>query len=463
MPTYYVNPFGLETPTTTNAYPSLPSTILPDSPELDLPHIDTRSNTPDGQTQLRVDDIPGYKGKLVKVLVAFKLYVVSKNKKKEKTWVPCGSTSEFPVDVTLGVTDFDQFRELVAAACNLHFKSTGGIIRESIEDPVRMPLAWLVSIPRVDEWKKSDKVKMKDASDYQDWLVTAFRAGKKSVGLDIRMTDPAEAKRRAKKEDLLAKREARAAAVKASASKKRKAKNGRGGSGGGGDGGGGGDSGGGGGGGGGPDGAYSEVSSDTDNSGSEIDADDFDDINFHMRSIYRAHPTNVTYDRLIPVYIDPTNPRRYILLSTAAVQTWAKDLMERTAGVSLQAPPRSLKYITMSPSKRAKFEQTVGNDNVNLLGQILVALQNNAGTPIERHAMPTSSPPNESDMEAYLEFISVRNKDEVLEVLTANDLTSYKIFKGGLPRKDVMDLGLTLGTVTKLFENTAKFDRHLGA
>ncbi|KAA1087505.1 hypothetical protein PGT21_032732 [Puccinia graminis f. sp. tritici] len=117
----------------------------------------------------------------------------------------------------------------------------------------------------------------------------------------------------------------------------------------------------------------------------------------------------------------------------------------------------------MSPSKRAKFEQTVGNDNVNLLGQILVALQNNAGTPIERHAMPTSSPPNESDMEAYLEFISVRNKDEVLEVLTANDLTSYKIFKGGLPRKDVMDLGLTLGTVTKLFENTAKFDRHLGA
>ncbi|KAA1087506.1 hypothetical protein PGT21_032733 [Puccinia graminis f. sp. tritici] len=327
MPTYYVNPFGLETPTTTNAYPSLPSTILPDSPELDLPHIDTRSNTPDGQTQLRVDDIPGYKGKLVKVLVAFKLYVVSKNKKKEKTWVPCGSTSEFPVDVTLGVTDFDQFRELVAAACNLHFKSTGGIIRESIEDPVRMPLAWLVSIPRVDEWKKSDKVKMKDASDYQDWLVTAFRAGKKSVGLDIRMTDPAEAKRRAKKEDLLAKREARAAAVKASASKKRKAKNGRGGSGGGGDGGGGGDSGGGGGGGGGPDGAYSEVSSDTDNSGSEIDADDFDDINFHMRSIYRAHPTNVTYDRLIPVYIDPTNPRRYILLLTAAVQTWAKDLV----------------------------------------------------------------------------------------------------------------------------------------
>ncbi|KAA1124389.1 hypothetical protein PGTUg99_030007 [Puccinia graminis f. sp. tritici] len=113
---------------------------------------------------------------------------------------------------------------------------------------------------------------MKDPSDYEDWLVTAFRAGKKSVGLDIRMTDPAKVKRRAKKEDLLAKREARVAVVKALALKKRKSKNGHGGRGGGGDGGGGPDGG----------GAYSEVSSDTNNSGSEIDADDFDDINFHM-------------------------------------------------------------------------------------------------------------------------------------------------------------------------------------
>ncbi|KAA1124388.1 hypothetical protein PGTUg99_029993 [Puccinia graminis f. sp. tritici] len=63
MPTYYVNPFGLQTPTTTTADPSLPSTILPDSPELDRPNIDTRSNTPDGDTQLRVDDIPGYKAR----------------------------------------------------------------------------------------------------------------------------------------------------------------------------------------------------------------------------------------------------------------------------------------------------------------------------------------------------------------------------------------------------------------
>ncbi|KAA1124390.1 hypothetical protein PGTUg99_030014 [Puccinia graminis f. sp. tritici] len=117
----------------------------------------------------------------------------------------------------------------------------------------------------------------------------------------------------------------------------------------------------------------------------------------------------------------------------------------------------------MTPSKRAKFEQTIGNDNINLLGQILAAIQNNAGTPIKHHAMPTSSPPNESDIEAYLDFISVRNKEEVLKVLRANDLTSHKIFKGGLPHKDVLDLGLTLGTVTKLFENAAKFDRHLAA
>ncbi|KAH9462570.1 hypothetical protein Pst134EB_006458 [Puccinia striiformis f. sp. tritici] len=98
---------------------------------------------------------------------------------------------------------------------------------------------------------------------------------------------------------------------------------------------------------------------------------EFDDINFHMHKIYKAHPVNVLYDRINPVYLHPGDPQRYILLTLAAVQVWAADLMARKDGVSEHCPPRSLKYLTVSSAKKQRIESSGGGPMLELVSRFL--------------------------------------------------------------------------------------------
>jgi hypothetical protein len=75
-----------------------------------------------------------------------------------------------------------------------------------------------------------------------------------------------------------------------------------------------------------------------------------------------------------------------------------------------------------------------------------------------------SSPPNKSDIEGYIDFLGIQNRDKeyTLEILLANGFHSHKVFKSlGLARSEVKELGLTLGVVTMLFDNVAKYNQHL--
>ncbi|KAI9629047.1 hypothetical protein KEM48_011206 [Puccinia striiformis f. sp. tritici PST-130] len=143
-----------------------------------------------------------------------------------------------------------------------------------------------------------------------------------------------------------------------------------------------------------------------DGSGSEIDADEFDDINFHMHKIYKAHPVNVLYDRINPVYLHPGDPQRYILLTLAAVQVWAADLMARKDGVSEHCPPRSLKYLTVSSAKKQRIDGTAVERNERLEG--------------------VAHPPNDPTLPAYLDYLGIPNRDHVLDVLESNGFTSHR-------------------------------------
>ena len=142
---------------------------------------------------------------------------------------------------------------------------------------------------------------------------------------------------------------------------------------------------------------------------------------------------------------------------------------DRKAGVSVHSPPSCLPYITASGAKRARIHNTDGSGSssginssgVELLAQLLGANRGRSeGSP--NHDSPLSSPPNESHIEEYLEFLGIRDKDHVLEILLANSFHSHKLFKsGGLARADVKALGLTLGVVTMLFDNVTKFKRFM--
>ncbi|KNZ46607.1 hypothetical protein VP01_7126g1, partial [Puccinia sorghi] len=57
----------------------------------------------------------------------------------------------------------------------------------------------------------------------------------------------------------------------------------------------------------------------------------------------------------LTVYIDPANPHRYILITAAACQEWARALIERKEGVTPSCPPRYLQFLTLKESKQAKL------------------------------------------------------------------------------------------------------------
>ncbi|KNE89948.1 hypothetical protein PSTG_16593 [Puccinia striiformis f. sp. tritici PST-78] len=163
-----------------------------------------------------------------------------------------------------------------------------------------------------------------------------------------------------------------------------------------------------------------------------------------MHKIYKAHPVNVLYDRINPVYLHPGDPQRYILLTLAAVQVWAADLMARKDGVSEHCPPRSLKYLTVSSAKKQRIDGTAVERNERLEG--------------------VAHPPNDPTLPAYLNYLGIPNRDHVLDVLESNGFTSHRSFSySGLARTEVRALGLNLGTVTALFDHTGAFDNHLSA
>jgi hypothetical protein len=76
--------------------------------------------------------------------------------------------------------------------------------------------------------------------------------------------------------------------------------------------------------------ASKRKSTDTDSDGGkldELDPEDWDNVNVHMHKIFKNHLVNTMYDRLTPIFIDPSNPHRYILLTEEACSTWAKALV----------------------------------------------------------------------------------------------------------------------------------------
>jgi len=388
---------------------------------------------------------PGdHRGKPIKIMISFRLFAPTKNQQsgpktqaKKKTWGVVNSSHDVPIDVEVEVTSFVDFQSKVITACNEHFGGAGRVIRKGLTARPQA-IFWYGSIARCRSFAKKDLCEIHHSYQYRDWLDVACDAGRSEVALSLKMENPSKVAKRAEMEDLLAAQALRDDAIKNSVSSKRKG----------------------------------------DDDGSEYDSteepdpEEWDTINIHMKRIFKKYLINTQYDRHNPVFLDPANPNRYILLTVDACSQWAKALAERKDGVSIDSPPSSLPYITMTGAKRARLTKkstTSGNDmslnnaNVTLLAELIGAKRVPSPMPDhDRPDTPISSPPNKPDIESYLDFLGIRDKDHTLEILLANGFHSHKVFKSsGLARSEVKELGLTLGVVTMLFDNVVKYEKTL--
>ena len=161
--------------------------------------------------------------------------------------------------------------------------------------------------------------------------------------------------------------------------------------------------------------------------------------------------------------------------------------MNRTPGVTPRSPPRSLPFLTLTGAKRAKFDSLARGDKhvdqvnpnqtqgcrtgstitpaqLDALNELLKTHKGQKTNLVGRSNSPLSSPPNESHLKGYINFLGIRNKEDTLNKLIANGFNSHKVFKSpGLLCSEVRELGLTLGVVTVLFDNVTKYDKYLAS
>ncbi|KNZ60888.1 hypothetical protein VP01_1488g5 [Puccinia sorghi] len=196
----------------------------------------------------------------------------------------------------------------------------------------------------------------------------------------------------------------------------------------------------------------------------ELDTADWECINTHVTKIYEHNLTN------------------YIIITLEACQEWARDLVSLYftlnscfKHVTPKYPPQSLPYITLKGAKQAKINELVpdqspgwrGANTITLaqfkmFSQLLENHKNKTSSPIKRANTPLSSPPNETHLQGYIEFLGIRNKEDTLSKLIANRFNSHKVFKfPGLLCSELRELGLTRGVVTVLFDNVGTYDKYL--
>ncbi|KAA1127845.1 hypothetical protein PGTUg99_004109 [Puccinia graminis f. sp. tritici] len=374
-----------------------------------LPNLSPTPTTPTTEgtgKSTEEGDAPAAKNE-IHITTSLKLYISSKSKQKKKIWVQVTSENDFLVTVVPGETTYDDFLDLVAATCDLKVPNTGDIVAENKPD-----LNWNVTLTRVKGWLKSDAKTVTDASSYDSWIaaIVACKANDKKKEplpcLALRMRNPADLVKRGKQADILAKRAKLKKAMELRKSAKRKA----------------------------GDDIEEEMCEDEEG---EIDPEDWNDVDFHMRALFDANPINREYDNHCPVFLHPTVPGRYILLTMAACQEWAMAIMdEKMPAVNMLSPPKTLNWEDLgSPSKKKKTSPTpapapMAEDKAiwcRLMVEAFAEASKGCTKEINAPSPPSSDgipyvPESEAAIGDYLRFLNLRNLDRVLDVLTSNDI-----------------------------------------
>ncbi|KAI9613605.1 hypothetical protein KEM48_003798 [Puccinia striiformis f. sp. tritici PST-130] len=159
---------------------------------------------------------------------------------------------------------------------------------------------------------------------------------------------------------------------------------------------------------------------------------------------------NAHYDRHRPVYLDPLNKRRYIVLSVGNCQEWAQALIDRKPGVSIISPPRSLIYHALTARQFAAMDR---------------ATEPGTPTPAPLQQEVTAPAQDPASIGDYLDFIGFsHNRQLILDILIANELTFYRIF--GTPHMTtthLITLNISPGVSASLCDNVGRYEQHLAA
>ncbi|KNZ51769.1 uncharacterized protein VP01_3818g1, partial [Puccinia sorghi] len=172
--------------------------------------------------------------------------------------------------------------------------------------------------------------------------------------------------------------------------------------------------------------------SDIETNGDNSSNVEFEDLDIYIDHIYAKNGMNTGYDWVNPVYLHPTNPDEYILLTRGNLNTWAKAL------VSLLSHSSYLSLLCL---------QTPSSNSAN---------------PINKRRSPRTSQcwlqilwwiqgGSLEELSGYLEFVHINQMKQqgILKHLLSHDINNFHIF-GSLTYEELKDLGFNVGIISKL-------------
>ncbi|KAI7966177.1 hypothetical protein MJO29_001925 [Puccinia striiformis f. sp. tritici] len=360
---------------------------------------------------------------LVELTTNFKLYIADRTRARKHIWRPHSPAEKFTILLPTGPGrhSFAEFRAMVASRCNDAVAGTESFIVDSLESGSD-EIKWTVTVRGTKDYKKATPINTEQL--YDTWINLLHRHKSTEATLDLKMANPTAAVQRAHNASLLTRQNLARAATTACAQSSQNRNN-------------------------------------DDVEVSDVEGEDFDEVNVHVNRIYAIHRFDATYDCDFPVYIDPGNTRRYIVLTAGNCQIWARALLQEQRGVSLHSPPRSLKFFLQS---RTRLRSVLAGNNHHHRGPGPTRAVSPADDSDEE---PVELGDDGASIRKYINFISVnshaiRDMESIIEILDANGLTSYTLFKSSHLTNDALAaLNINLGVVTALRTNVARYKKFL--
>ncbi|POV94198.1 hypothetical protein PSHT_16363 [Puccinia striiformis] len=349
------------------------------------------------------------KPQIIRCITSFLVHFPKKGPRAGYT--PVKPKEDFVIEITAGAITFDAFRKLVADECNKKRGGAGQLIRDACE--VGSPaVEWKVGLKfrTAPQWNKTAKPtpKINDEAGFAAWVQVIIDHGKDETesSLQVIMENLAVAAKESQTDAALkAHNLAQNAARHANSSRRL---------------------------------GLSEHPDQATTAGK------FDDRNVIANEILRIYKPNVNYDRKIPVFLHPSDPTRFILLTEATVQKWAQAIKEPGSLVTIFSPPNSFKYEQVSTTKRRRI-----NDDHSPRGH---------SPPAEFDPSPVIEP-NSALVADYIKFVKIPldQQDNVIQILAERGVTHPKmLLSKTITPERMLGWGLIDGFVTQLCDNIAR-------
>ncbi|KAI7949619.1 hypothetical protein MJO28_008440 [Puccinia striiformis f. sp. tritici] len=426
--------------------------------------------------------------------VSLLIWIEKKHKNRKSTWKGIRLPKDLSIQFNSRAMDWDTFKSPIKLKCSKTYAKIPQMIEDATNSsPPKLP--WCGYIHRNTSWPKTKAKSVANQTSFAMWM-QAISKGKSTSphgGILIKMPNPRDKIEEGKNEDLISKAVRRAQARKDNACARKRV---------------------------GPSPAPTPSESLTaphtpstlvshlrptstnhseqiqtstlqerlpsndeddesgdDDSEGEITGDEFSTKDIIAEEIYALYPFDPAYDPVHPVYLDPINHKRKIILTTGNVAVWSKAVRERVDGVSVHSPPRSLHWVTHKPIQHSARSGAPSAVDPALLAAVAVQMANQfsqmhnpasmGGAPVTP-VNPNLQPPpvmaasGRGSLTDYLRYVGITNIDATLATLTTHEIDHYEMFKPDfLSLEQLEKLGLGVGTLGKLRRHVAAYELSL--